>query len=595
MVGGQHASIVGAPPPDLQRDRAAVAFLDIVGFSALMGADEVATFRRWKALKEDYVVPELLRLGGRYVKSTGDGLLATFPAAEPALEWAGDVQRGARQRGEGLRMRIALNYGPMIIDSDDDIAGDCVNIAARLEQHAMPGGVIVSDDFVDAFGDTEALDLHPVGPIRLKNIRRQVTAWHVQLDARSFARADPADPADPAQRLPSIAVMPFESEEAERFFCNGMVDDIIASLSGVQELNVTARSTVKALGASHHVDPRDLGAALGVDYIVHGVMQRAPGRLRLSFEVIDTGDGHVVATERSEFEIADLFAVQDQIVEKIIAGTAPEVRRAALVRALRKPPSSFTAYEHMLRALDKVSSLDRDAFKEARNHLDAAIAEDAGFANPHAWRARWRTLRVGQGWSPDPAADFAKAAVDAERAIKLDRRNALALATFGHVRAYMAGDYETAIDFLDRAVAAGPNNAIARILRSGTLSFLGRAQEAKAEAEKALRLSPFDEQLFQFYGFLALACYTGDRFAEAIRWAHRSLAENPNYTHTLKTLTVAQAGAGDLEAARQTATRLMEKEPSFRTGRYRTVRAPFQDPGRVEALIERFAAAGVPG
>lgn len=591
MVDGQHASIVGAPPPDLQRDRAAVAFLDIVGFSALMGADEITTFYRWKSLKEDYVVPELLRLGGRFVKSTGDGLLATFPAAEPALEWAGEVQRGARQRGEGLRMRIALNYGSMIIDVDGDIAGDCVNIAARLEQHAQPGGVIVSGDFVDAFGDTEALDLRPTGPIRLKNIRRQVTAWHVQLDARSFASADPVDP---ARRLPSIAVMPFESEEAERFFCNGVVDDIIASLSGVQELNVTARSTVMALGPGHHVDPRDLGAALGVDYIVHGVMRHAPERLRLSYEVIDASDGHVVASERSEFEIADLFVVQDQIVEKIIAGVAPEVRRAALVRALRKPPSSFTAYEHMLRALDKVSSLDWGEFREARSHLDAAIAEDPGFANPHAWRARWRTLRIGQGWSDDPAVDFAKAAVDAERAIKLDRRNALALATFGHVRAYMVGDYETAIDFLDRAVAAGPNNAIARILRSGTLSFLGRATEAQSEAEKALRLSPFDEQLFQFYGFLALACYTGDRFAQAGRWAHRSLAENPNYTHSLKTLLVAQAGAGNLEAARQTATWLMEKEPTFRTGRYRTVRAPFQDPARVETLIERFAAAGVP-
>lgn len=591
MVGGQLDSVAGASPTDLRRDSVAVAFLDIVGFSALMGADEMTTFQRWKALRDDYVVPELRNMSGRYVKSTGDGLLATFPTPEASLGWATEVQRGARQRGEGLRMRIALNFGPLIIDTDDDIVGDCVNIAARLEQHALPGGIIVSSDFVDALFDTKTLDLRSAGALRLKNIRRKVTAFHVHNDARGFASAAAANP---TQRLPSIAVMPFESEDAEQLFCNGVVDDIIVSLSGVQELNVTARSTVKALGASHRIDPRELGAALGVDYIAHGVLQRGLGRVRLSYELIDAADGAAITSERAEFEIADLFAVQDAIVEKIIAGIAPEVRRATLTSALRKPPKNFSSYEHMLRALDKVSSLDPTDFEEARFHLDASIAEDPEFANPYAWRARWRTLRVGQGWSSDPSDDSVLAAADAQRAIKLDRRNALALATFGHVRAYMVGDYETAIDFLDRSVAAGPNNAIARILRSGTLSFLGRADEAKAEAEKALRLSPFDEQLFQFYGFLALACYTGDRFADAVRWAHRSLAENCNYTHTLKTLAVAQSALGDLAEAGKTAARLLEKEPAFCTGRYRTGRAPFQDLARVHTLIERLQAAGVP-
>jgi adenylate cyclase len=591
MVRGQPQKATDTGLPEPRRARAVVAFLDIVGFSALMGIDETATFQRWKELKETYVLPLLVEHQGRFVKATGDGLIAIFPAGDAAVHWATEVQRGARARGEGLRMRIALNFGDVIVDEDGDIAGDCVNIAARLEELALPGGVIITKEFRDALAQPDEVDLDPVGQLKLRNIRRHVTAYHVQTDARGFV---PTATVDQTRRLPSIAVLPFQSDEAERFFCNGIVDDVIASLSGVQELNVIALSTAKALSGSQRIDPRNLGLALGVDYIVTGALQRNPGRMRLSYQLVDAEDGQVISSDRVAFDVEDLFAAQDQLVEKIVAGVAPQIRRVTLEHALRRPPASFSAYEHLLRAIDKVASLDRDEFEDARTHLDAAIAEDPDFANPLAWSARWRTLRVGQGWSPDPDADIAAAAAEAQRAISLDRRNALALATFGHVRAYTAGDYETAIDYLDRAVAAGPNNAIAHILRSGTLSFLGRADEARAEAEKALRLSPFDEQLFQFYGFLALACYVGDRFDEAIRWARRSVAENPNYTHTLKVLAVAQVGAGDLAAAQATVSQLLQREPGFRTGRYRSGRTPFQDPSRVELLIERFEAAGVP-
>lgn len=589
VSGEDYQKLVEVHRTEVRYDTCAIAFLDVVGFSQLMGSDERSTYDKWAALRTGLVLPSLAEHGGRYVKSTGDGVLATFATAQAALEWAMALQRAARARGEGLRMRVALHFGEIIRDAEGDIFGDCVNVAARLEQHAPPGGIVLTREIRDGLTHDADLQLAPTGPLRLRNISAPVEAWHLAVDARRFAAATGAQD----HGLPSIAVLPFSSDMAEPYFSNGVVDDLIASLGGVQELNVIAQSTVKALGSHHALHPREIGDALGVDYIVAGALQRSPGHLRTEVELVDARTGTVVTTDRSSFEVDELFHVQDRLIEKIVALVAPEVKRATLMRALRKPPGNFTAYEQMLRALDKVSSLNRAEFEAARQHLLDAIDADPDFANPQAWLARWHTIRVGQGWSEDPDADSATALAAAQRAMRLDRRNALALATFGHVTAYTTRDYETAINYLDRAVAAGPNNPIAHALRSVSLSFLGRSDEAKRAAERALRLSPFDEQLFQFFSYLALACYAGGAYEDAARWAQRSLAENPNYTNTLKILVVATAAAGDVDTARAHAARLLRAEPEFRLSRYRNGRPPFADPARTRALINHFHAAGV--
>ena len=248
----------------------------------------------------------------------------------------------------------------------------------------------------------------------------------------------------------------------------------------------------------------------------------------------------------------------------------------------------------MRRALENVSSFDKVCFDDAKSHLDAAIEADPDFANPHAWLARWHTINAGQGWSPDPAKESKLALAAAQRAIRLNRRNSLALASYGHVIAYSIRDYDTAISYLDRAVSAGPNNAIAHSLRSVTLSFLGRSDEAIGAAEKALRLSPFDEQLFQFYSFLALAHYVDGNFESSVSWAQRSLAENPNYTNTLKILTISKAASGDLEGAELSAAKLLEKEPRISLAHYQNRPMPFKERWRSEKLFEHYRLAGIP-
>jgi len=591
MHGDEHKSTTPKVPAGAHYERIAVAFLDVVGYSALMGDDEVATYDKWNRLKNGFIQPLLGSHQGHFIKSTGDGLLASFDTSSQALNWASAVQRQAREQGEGLRMRISLNWGDAIVDEDNDISGDSVNIAARLEHFALPGGVIMTRQFHDAVAKQKHLVVRPAGELRLNNIRDKVTAYHLSTDGRDFVQDRTRSG---ASGLPSIAILPLRSPNVESYLCSGIVDDLIVSLSGMQELNIIARSTVQAIGAQSDVDPRDIGEALAVDYLLSGTVQRAGKTLRVSLVLNETETGAVVASEQSTFEEGDLFEFQDQIISKIVANITPEVRSSTLQRALRKPPENFTAYEHLLRGLERVSSLDREDFERAKSDLDLAIGEDGNFAMPYAWSARWHTLRVGQGWSPDPESDKAAARRLAQKAIQLDRRNALALATFGHVCAFLEGDYETAISYLDRAVNAGPNNAIARTLRSGTLSFLGRPAEAIDEAGIALRLSPFDEQLFQFYGFMALAHYVADEFAAAIRWAHRSLAENPNYTHTLKVLIAAETASEQHDSAAGHAKELMALEPNFRLENYLSRRAPFHEPARVKTLIERLSSAGVP-
>lgn len=564
-----------------------VAFADIVGFSALMGEDESSAFRRWARVRDEIMVPEIERMEGIFIKSTGDGLLATFNTSNDAIDWAIAVQHASRNCGAGLRFRISLNWGNVIIDGDD-IIGDCVNIAARLESFAAPGGIVLSKAVRNALEDHTQYDLQPMGDLRLHNIRRPVTAFQLFADARVAAVLSPKP-----TKLPALVILPFDVSEKDRLTAKALVHDITASLTAMRELTVTARSSAQAVAASTEFDPIIVGEALRVDYIVSGALQSNANGLRAMIDLTDTKTAEVIATEIVQVDIEAVFLAHDEIVRRIVGRVAPTVRWAELQKALSKPPENKNAHDLLLQALDLIVRFDPSAFLQARKHLDAAINADPNYAKALAWSARWRSLRVGQGWSNNPEEDFQLAIADARAAMHLDRGNALALATFGHIQTYMGGDLETAISYLDRAVGAGPNDPIARSLRSLTLSFLGRSTEAREDAERALRLSPFDEQLYHFYGFMALACYADDDFEAALRWARRGLAENPNYTHTLKVLIVSLVALEDVVAAKSAAQSLLLLEPGFTTDRYRRKRPAFADPRRVNDLIARYNVAGL--
>ena len=518
------------------------------------------THKSWMHILDDVIRPAAEKHYGRIVKSTGDGVLAEFATARDAVAWAHHVQRSLLRlrdaknaAGPSMVARIAIHIDE-VFPTADDIYGPGVNIAARLQQHAEPGGIVFSQAVLDLVKDSVRKSLRDLGVVHLKNIPDPVRAYAI----------DPADaPAVPyigrEGSLPSIAVLPLKNlggDPSEAYFAEGIVEDITVSLASLHELMVIARGSSLVI-SQRQSDLRALGRDLGVRYVMTGNVRRSPSRVRVATQLYDAESAVSLWGDTAEGRPDDLFEMQDQIVTRVVSGIAPHVRSAELKRALRKRPDNFTAYDLTLQALNCFNSLEKASFFRARDYLERAMSEDEKFAMPVAWAARWRSVLIGQNWSKDREAD-AKAAADlAAKAIELDSQNALALATYGHVRSFLFHDYDVALGYFERALAACPNSALAWFLSSGTMSYIGRTAEAIQNAKQALRLSPFDQSLFAFYMFLGMAYYANGEYEEAIKAGRRSLSERPTYTANLRVLSAALAAKGEVADARGIASRLM--------------------------------------
>jgi adenylate cyclase len=583
--------------PRVDRRLAAIAFVDIVGYSILMARDETRTHQRWMAILDKVIRPEASRHHGKVVKSTGDGVLAEFPSAFDAVEWAHDVQRavqalGADDPAPPIALRIAVHVGD-IITTEFDVFGDGVNLAARLQEHAPAGGIVLSDavhDLVRGSLGTVARDL---GPLDLKNFENPVRAY--ALDPENQAIAVPTL-RRAAGKLPSIAVLPLQnvgSDPADDYFCDGCVEDITLSLAGLRELMVISRGSTLAY-RGRQPDPREVGRVFGVRYVLSGSLRRTERLVRVSVELCDANTGATLWGEKSEVAPGELFDVQDRIVGRIVAGIAPNVRAAELRAAMRKRPENFSAYDCTLRGLHIINSLDKATFMQALEYLKKAMEEDPEFAMPVAWAARWYGLWVGQGWSDDPDADRARALELAAKAIELDGQNALALATYGHLKSFLSHDYDSALVYFERALASCPNHSLAWLLSSPTLSYIGRCEEAVRHAEHALRLSPLDRSLFYYYALLGLAYYASGNYVEAVKWASMGANESPRHTANLRYLAAGLAALGRVEEAREAGRKFLELDPAFRISTFERTLQPFQVTSLKEKYIEHLSKAGLP-
>ncbi|HEX5326745.1 MAG TPA: adenylate/guanylate cyclase domain-containing protein [Acetobacteraceae bacterium] len=584
---------------DLGSRRAAVvAFVDIVGSSILLAEDEAGTHARWMRLLREVIRPQTGRFRGRIVKSTGDGVLAEFPTGRDGIEWGREVQLASQRLAmaepalsRAILLRIALNVGNVIV-TDEDIYGVSVHTAARLQEHAEPGGIVLTEAVREQAGDAVGRDVRDLGMVHLKGFAQPVRVYALPPELRirpALARPRPA-------HLPSIAVMPLENlggDPTDEYFAAGIVEDIIVSLGGLHELMVISRASTVTF-RQHPADVREVGQRLGVHYVMTGSVRRSPRTLRVSAQLCDAESGANLWGDTTESPTEKLFEIQDLIVQRIVAGIAPNIRAEELRRALRKRPESFTAYDYTLRALDVINSLNAATFSRARAHLEAAMQEDPGFALPVAWMARWHSLRIGQGWSKDRRRDASRAMALAGRAIELDRHNALALATYAHVRSYLFHDYDAALVYFDRAISACPNSALARVLSSLTLSYVGRGEEALRQGEQALRLSPVDQLLFFYYVALAVAHLSLANYEEAIRWGRMCTSENPKFTANLRILIAALVGAGRDQEARSAAACLLRQTPGFSLREYKQSLQPFRDDAIRERYLEQLARAGLP-
>jgi TolB-like protein/tetratricopeptide (TPR) repeat protein/MoxR-like ATPase len=394
---------------------------------------------------------------------------------------------------------------------------------------------------------------------------------------------------------PSIAVLPLtvEGDDPGRgYFGEGVVEDIIGSLAALHELFVISRnSTLRYRGGG--VDVREVGRELGVGYVLSGNVRRADDRLRLAVELAESRRGTVVWARHFDGMASDLFALQDEIASKVVATLAPQVREVELRSALRQRPESMEAYDCLLRGSTQRYHLSPEEFAEAGIWLRRAIQLDPGYAAPYAVLADWHSIRVAQGWSPDPDSDFLEVTRLAAAALERDSFDAVALALCGHVKSFLFHEFDEAIALFDRALAASPNCALAWTRSSATYSYLGQIEEAVARAEQGLRLSPLDPHLFFAHASLALAHYVAGRYGEAIRWSQKARDANPRFTGSLRILAASLAAADQLADAQAVGRALLALTPQFRVGPF-VERYALRDPERRALLARHFTLAGLP-
>jgi adenylate cyclase len=586
--------------PDFERRSRAVFVADVVGYTRLMEAAELETHKRCRAIRVGLIDPTIIGHRGELVKNTGDGFVAVFESPFDALRCALDLQqevkdfesRNPPERRIGFRM--GLNWGPVIYDLND-VYGHGVNVAARLQAAAPAGGIVVSSALLSMVGQVFDLKYDDLGELSLKNLSRAVHAFSLVLPGVDRSAAPAAFGRESGwAKLPTIAVLPFRNlspEAGESYFAEGFVEDIIASLSNIRDLFVVSRGSTFAF-RDRTVDSLEVCDKLGVRYFLNGCVRRTDSRIRLSVDLTDLADGSVMWAEKYDVGLEQVFGVQDEIAINIVGVIASHIRQAEVKRALRKPPQSLNAYEHLLRALNLLYRFDFASFMQARTHLEKACEEDDSYSTAYAFTANWHIFNIAEGWSSDTEADAREIIRLSTCAIDRDPSNALALAIQGHGRSMFFRDYDTAIDLFDRALAISPNNSWAWVFSSGTYGFIGDARSGIARAERAIRLSPLDQHAFFNLCLLAQSHYLNGTFDEAIRWSRKALNFNPRFGNATRLLAASQVAAGRLADAHQVALHHKQILPRFRVSDYAR-RCPFKQP-QASIYVERLRTAGIP-
>jgi TolB-like protein len=577
------------------RKLAAILAADIAGFSRLMGLDEAGTA---KALREhrEAIDPILAGHGGRVFKTTGDGVLVEFPSIVAAVECAVAVQKLMAERNadvpEDGRMlfRMGINLGDVLIEGED-ILGDGVNVAARLEAIAQPGSISISDAAYQQVRDKLNMNFEDAGEHQLKNISRPVRMYRVRLD-RSFAQVKPALP---LPDKPSIAVLPFQNmsgDPEQEYFADGVVEEIITALTRFRQLFVIARnSTFTYKGRA--VDVKQVGRELGVRYVLEGSVRKVANRVRITGQLIDASSGAHLWADRFEGALEDIFDLQDRVTESVVGAIAPKLEQVEIERARRKPTESLDAYDYYLRGMASFHQTSQASISEALDLFYKAIEFDADYAAAYGMAAWCYNRRKSSRWVTDPVKETSETERLARRAVELGREDAVALCAAGHALAYVVGDLEQGATFLDRAVALNPNLSIALSLNGWARLWLGELDTAIDLQARAMRVSPRDPQIFLMESATALAHLCAGRYDEASSWARRAFSDQPNYIASLAASAASDAYTGRLEEARKAIGCIRQLDPTLCISNLKTW-TPLRRPEHFGRWAEGLRKAGLP-
>jgi TolB-like protein/class 3 adenylate cyclase len=546
----------------LQRRLAAVLAMDVAGYSRLTETDVEGTHLRLRAIMDDIVQLVLDNTGGRIVKKTGDGALTEFPSVVEAVRAATRIQRLVEEQDQDfpqekrIRLRMGINLGDVIVGADDDIYGDGVNIAARLEALARPGEIVISDAAVQTT-DRTGYNFIDLGVQRLKNIARPLRVYSVVVlgdqDAHNAETMQSTSLVPGFGERPAIAVLPFKyrsSDPDQELFADAITEDVITALARWRHFPIIARNSVFTY-KGRDVDLKSVALQLGVRYIIEGSLRKVGSRLRTSVQAIDVETMDNLLAEQYEYGVDEMFAVQEEIVSRIVGAIAPEVLRHEQVRALRTPARSASAYELYQRGAWHAYRYEREDNEKAHEYFLRALEFDPNYAHASAGIAiiLWHAAHVG--WVIDPKQYRDEAIRYARGAIRSDPRDpegyyALAGTLIN------AGSPREAVPHLRQAIELDPSHAPAHAQLAFALNFLDRPQEALPEIQLALRLSPHEPRRFLWLPALAISHYLSGHYRVALAACQDALEARPDYPVAIRYLAATLGQLGRLQEARAT-------------------------------------------
>jgi adenylate cyclase len=578
------------PEERMERRLAAILAADIAGYSALMGADEARTVRDLKG-HQAAVLPMVAEFSGRIIDTAGDGILAEFASVVNAVKCALAIQERMAERNAAaeparrMHFRVGINIGDVVYD-DVRIYGDGINVAARLENIAEPGGICISGKVFEEVNGRIELACEDIGEQQLKNIVRPVRAYRVRVNGSSLSAA----PALPDK--PSIAVLPFQnmSGDAEQeFFADGITEDLITDLSKVSGLFVIARNS-SFVYKGRPAKVQEIGRDLGVRFVLEGSVRKAGNRVRITAQLIDAGSGGHLWAERFDRDLTDIFATQDEVAQKIVGALAITLTPGEERRLGRRGTTNVEAYEIWLRARELLTQGTREAVAQARALYRRAIELDPSFAMPHAGLALASVTDYVSGWASDAAQALDEAERWARRAVELSEQEPVSHMALGGVLLWRR-DYDAALAECRRMIALDPNFAKGYSTAGMVFLYAGRPEKAIEKIGTSMRLDPHYSPMVLH--FLAQAYFGLEQYETAVQHLIARIARTPGTDSSRMLLASCYGHLGRLEEARLTWAEMLKVNPDFSLAQRARV-LPYKDRREFQRIVDGLAKAGLP-
>lgn len=582
--------------PTGQRRLAVVAVLDIVGYSRMIGVDDEGTVERWRRLREDVIASRVAEARGRIVKSTGDGLLIEFASALDAVRCTVDIQRATREwnlawpEDQRILMRIGVALGDVMADGDN-LHGDGVNVASRLEAMAEPGSVLIAANVHEQVAGRLEAEFVELGELALRNIAHPVRAYRIGGERR----AAPIRAARNGEH-PSIVVLPFVNvggDPAQDYLIDGIVEEVTMSLAHLRWLKVIARSAAFTL-KGQAIDVRRIAQEFGVRYVLAGSARSSGRQVRVTSELIEAPTATQLWSDRFGGDLTDVFALQDQIAERVVAHLQPRLQAAEIARARKKPTESLDAYDYYLQALGRYLPRTRDNNLEILRLLTKAIELDPQFAAALGRASMCYAAERDQGWAPPDPERIAEGIRLARAAVAVGPDDPVALALGGHTIASLAGDPVAGLGHIEKAVQLCPSLAEAWGRCSMVQIYAGNYDAAIAAARRCIELTPVGPESEIPWWAIGYADLFSGRFSEAVQGMRASLARQGRSTTPHRILIAGLVQRGDLEEARRAAAALMTINTKLRVSTMPQQLAFFTFEHQRTMIVNSLREAGVP-